>query len=870
MNLPTLSLHTVRHALCLTVFGLLLFPFRTAAQTFKAEIEEQGGYYRLMFTVSSRHVDKFTPPSLAAFDVLSGPNTSTSSSFQFINGKSSSSESTTFTYILSAKKSGKVTIGPASVLVKGKKVRSNSVTLNAREGSNPNGSYGQTGAGVQGGHDVQQAGTPVSGRDLFIDVTPSRTKVREQEAVLLTYRVHSRVGVGLSNTSLVSKPDFKGIISQEIPIPGNQIQTSLEQRNGTTYKTGTILQYVIFPQQSGKLTIPSITFDCTVIQQDHTMDLAEAFFNGGGTIGVAVKREVPALTIDVEKLPEPRPAGFSGAVGKFDIQGKVLSPTVRTNEVITYRITLNGLGNMKLITAPAVAFPKDFDTYDAKTTDNSEVTAQGLKGQLTFDYTFVPRNVGKYTIPAVEFVYFDTESGAYRTIRTAPVTLHVGKGAQSNDDVNRQLAMLKSDIRPLKTAASSSPLPDWGTGSFLTLCLALLLFLVLAHWLAGRLRGGKNRERKSSPRGIKKQTLRKLQDIERAGCPTEDFYPAFNRIIGEYVVKAFGIPQAELKTEYVRERLSRLNVREEQAELLLRVIDAGQYGQYAPQTAEDRDSLLRDAVEAVEEIDLPKRKGKTTMRPFALLIALHLSLSLSAAAAPPTMADGERAYYQKDYAGATRIYESLLALPEVKNDPRQAAAAYYNLGNCYYRTKEYGKAVLNFQRALRLNPSDTDAAFNLELTQSKITDRFDSRSEMFFFTWWRNASFSLTATAWGYWGIALFLLCFVLWQCYRFGSRRLLRGTALTAASLCLIAALCCFLLARYQSAYYDHRDQAVIMQEAQTFTNPTPTAPKGKTLHEGTTVLIKAKADGDWWQIELPDGSETWIVGSKDVIVPC
>lgn len=872
------SLHTHRHLLGFALLWLLLCPFQALAQSFKAEIEEQGGYYRLMFTVSSQDVSNFTPPSLAAFDVLSGPNTATSSNYQFINGRYSSSETTSFTYILSAKKSGKITIGPASIHVKGKTLRSNSVTLNAQAGSNANGSYGQSGRSGQsagssnGGYDVQQAGSPVSARDLFIDVTPSRTKVREQEAVLLTYRIHSRVGVGLANTTLTNKPDFKGIISQEIPIPGNQIQTTLEHRNGTTYKTGTILQYVIFPQQSGKLTIPSITFDCTVVQQDRTMDLADMFFNGGGTIGVAVQRTVPTTTIDVEKLPEPRPANFSGAVGKFDIQGKVLSPKVLTNEVITYRITLNGLGNMKLITAPTVNFPKDFDTYDAKTNDNSEVTAQGLKGQLTFDYTFVPRNVGKYTIPAVEFVYFDTESGEYRTIKTAPVTLNVGKGAQSNEDVNRQLALLKSDIRPLKSSVATSLLPEWGSAGFIALCIVLVACFVLAHFFAQRLFNGAGADGKRSPRGIKKLTLRKLQELERtAANPSSDFYTTLNRIIGEYVVKTFNIPQAELNAELIRERLAQRGVATEHADLLLKVIDTCQYAQYAPQTAEDRDTLLKDAIKAVENIDLTHKQGKAaTMKSLLLLIALHLSLGLSAYAAAPTMADAERAFSHKDYAGASRIYESLLASPEVKTDEHQAAAVYYNLGNCYYRTKEYGKAVLNFQRALRLNPSDADAAFNLELTKSKIADRFDGQSEMFFFTWWRNASFSISATAWGYWGIVLFVLCFVLWQLSRFGGKQWLRKLSLAGGALCFVIALCCFLFAHHQSSYYTSMDQAVIMQEAETYTNPTSTAPKGKTLHEGTTVIIKAKSAGNWWQIELPDGTETWIMANKQTIVQC
>ena len=242
------------------------------AQSFTAKIEDIGGYYRLSFTVSSCSASNFTPPSLSAFEVLSGPNESTFRNYQIVNGRSSSSESTTYTYILSARQSGRINIGAASVHVGGKTLRSNAISVNAKKGSEQNGSHGgqQGGRGSQtidnGG--VQQAGSAVTQRDLFIDVTPNRTRIREQEAVLLTYRIHVRAGVALSNTSLTQKPDFKGLISQEIPLPGNQIQTTIEHRGGATYRTGTILQYVVFPQKAGTFIYNPALFFFSGIKQE--------------------------------------------------------------------------------------------------------------------------------------------------------------------------------------------------------------------------------------------------------------------------------------------------------------------------------------------------------------------------------------------------------------------------------------------------------------------------------------------------------------------------------------------------------------------------------------------------------------------------
>ena len=579
------------------------------AQTFKAQIEDVGGYYRLSFTVTSSDVSRFTPPSLNDFEVLNGPSSSTFNSYQIINGKTSHSESTTYTYILSARKSGKLTIGPATIQANGRTLRSAAITLDARAGTQNNRSHspnnGNGGEPVD--ESIQQAGSQVSARDLFIDVTPSRTKVREQEAVLLTYKVHSRVGVGLANTQLTNKPDFKGVISQEIPLPGNQIQTVLEQRNGTTYRTGTILEYIVFPQQSGELLIPSITFDCTVVQQNRHMDLADAFFNGGGTIGVKVRRVVPELKLQVEALPQPKPANFSGAVGHFEIEGKLLNPSIRTNDLATYRVTLKGLGNLKLITPPAMKFPTDFETYDAKTNENTQVSTDGLTGELTFDYTFVPRNVGKYDIPALEFIYFDTEKGNYQTIRTQPLTINVGKGERSNADVDHQLALLRSDIHDIHTANSPQALPSWltwGNWSFALLNLVLATVFAASIFIARKWakRHTDTAERRRS--GAAKQVAARLAEAEKLiNAPDQTaFYSAISKALIGYLTDTFGIGQADLNNENIKQLLNQKGHDETTINQLLNLMQTCEFAQYAPSSNTERSEVYQQALDLLSKL----------------------------------------------------------------------------------------------------------------------------------------------------------------------------------------------------------------------------------------------------------------------------
>lgn len=603
----------MKHNIFLTFLIFLLTSLGMTAQNFTAAIEEAGSYYRLTFTVTSSDASGFNPPSLAAFEVLSGPSTSTFSSYQMVNGRTSHSETTSYTYILSAKKSGNITIGPASIRVNGRTLHSKSITLNAHAGGGGTSQRSSQGRGREddmddiAGERLQQAGSAVTNRDLFIDVTPSRTKVREQEAVLLTYRIHSRVGVGLANTQLTTKPDFKGLISQEIPIPGNQIQTTIEHRNGTTYRTGAILQYVVFPQQSGRIEIPSITFDCTVVQQDNSMDFADAFFNGGGSIGVQVKRTVPVTTLQVEALPQPKPANFSGAVGKFSIQGKVLNGEIKTNDVATYRITLNGLGNLKLITPPKVAFPTDFDTYDAKTNDNTRVTANGVTGQLTFDYTFVPRNVGKYTIPAIQFVYFDTESGAYKTISTQPIVLDVKKGQRSNADVDRQLALLRSDIHDIHTTTQKSGMPalfTWGTTAFWFLHLLVLLAFAIIIFYGSRYARSHADVTSRRRRGASKQAIKRLREAEKLlhAQDASAFYAAVSKSLTGFLADKFGMEQAEMSREKIEHVLAEKGVAAADIEKILNVIETCQFAQYAPGADNERNEVYKQALQAIEAL----------------------------------------------------------------------------------------------------------------------------------------------------------------------------------------------------------------------------------------------------------------------------
>lgn len=364
-----------------------------------------GDQFRLSYTVTTQKVRDFRVPSIKGFDVLMGPSRSQQKSVQIINGETTSTSSITFTYILMATKEGSFTLPGATITADGNQMVSNAVHINVLPADQANGASSGN-SGRQGGAASRaSSGTSVSNSDLFITATASKTTLYEQEAFLLTYKIYTLVDLrGFDNVKL---PDFKGFHSQEVELP-NDRKWSLEHYKGRNYQTTVYRQFVLFPQQSGKLTIDAARFDASIAKATQVADPFEAFFNGGNNY-VEVKKTLatPQLTVDVKELPAGKPAGFSGGVGEFSISSSINSTNVKTNDAVTVKLVISGTGNLKLISTPEVKFPEDFEVYDPKVDNKFRLTSAGLSGSQVIEYLAIPRNAGTYKIPAVEFSYFD-------------------------------------------------------------------------------------------------------------------------------------------------------------------------------------------------------------------------------------------------------------------------------------------------------------------------------------------------------------------------------------------------------------------------------------------------------------------------------
>lgn len=575
-----------------------------------ADVVVSGDQVRLVFTVNSQDIKDFRAPSIKGFDVLMGPSRSQQSSIQIINGKRTSNSSTAFTYILLAGSPGTYTIPAASVEVNGEKVFSNSISIKVLPQDQNSGNSGNNGGGSASSSRSQAAGSRISANDLFITATASKTTVHEQEAILLTYKVYTVVNL----RQLYGKmPDLKGFHTQEVELPQQKTFT-LEHYKGRNYNTTVWSQYVLFPQQTGKLEIPSITFDGVVAQQTVSDDPFDAFFNGGGYVEVKKKITTPKVVINVQPLPA-KPAGFSGAVGEFKLASSINATDVKTNDAVTIKLTLSGTGNMKLIGTPEVKFPQDFEIYDPKVTDDYKLTNSGLTGTKTFEYLAIPRHAGNFSIPAVEFTYFDLKSNSYKTLKTEAYNLKVAKGQGNADQVisdftnKESVKMLGKDIRFIKLGDSSlRPKGDFffGTvGYYLCYLIPLLLFVVFAVIYRQKALENANVAKVKTKKANKVATRRmKLAGKLLAENKKNEFYDEVLKALWGYISDKLSIPVSQLSKDNIEAELTNYGVPEALIAEFIGVLNECEYARYAPGNEnEAMDKVYSASVEVISKME---------------------------------------------------------------------------------------------------------------------------------------------------------------------------------------------------------------------------------------------------------------------------
>lgn len=548
-----------------------------------------GETFRLSYTINTHGAKSFRLGNITDFDVLSGPNQSSSSSTSIVNGVRTSSKTLTFTCILRPKQEGTFTIPSAIITAEGKQMTSKALTIKVLP-PDQRGAQSKQSASQGRGTSSAQVGK-IGDDDLFIVATVNKKKVYEQEAVLLTYKIYTTVN--LTNVS-GKMPDLKGFHTQEMEMPKGNREFELEHYNGRNYRTIVWSQYVLFPQQSGQLEIPSITFEGTVAQRVQNYDPFEAFFNGGSSyVNVQKAIRTPKLTIDVSPLPSGKTSTYYGGVGNFSMSSTISTTELKENEAVTLKLVISGTGNMKLIKTPEVKFPADFEVYDPKVDNKFTLKTGGLSGNKVIEYLAIPRHAGNYTIPPIEFSYFDVKSGAYKTLSTPAYALSVAKGdvASSSAPVSyvskEELRLLGQDIRYINLGEAKYHAKGeylYGTIVYwLWYIFPLMAFIVVVVVYRKQAVENANIAKVKTKKAGKVATRRlKIAKQKIATNDKAGFYDEILKAVWGYLSDKLVMPVSELSKDNIVTELASRQVPEELINACVDLLNSCEFARYAP------------------------------------------------------------------------------------------------------------------------------------------------------------------------------------------------------------------------------------------------------------------------------------------------
>ena len=553
-----------------------------------------GQQFRLVYTVNQEAKD-LRVPEMPHFEVLMGPSVSSQRSMQIINGSMTKSLSISHTFILVANETGTFTIEPASIVVKNEKYTSKSVTIQVLPPDDPAQAASSTRSNSKSNANSDAySQADVSSKQIFVRQTLSNTKVYEQEAVLLTYKLYSRVD--LAQIGSAKFPEFKDFYVQEINLDNNR-PWQIEHYDGLNYNTIVLKQYLLFPQRSGTLTLDAGQIEAVV--RIPTNQRSNHFFNDFFNTFQEVKKNltISPTKITVKPLPKGAPAGFTGAVGQFQLQSDLSAKQVQANEAITLKVRLSGKGNLKLAKLPEITFPADFDAYDPKTDNNIQVGVNGVTGSKTVEYVAIPRFGGTFAIPVAKFVYFDPQTEQYKTLQTHAYTVQVEGSASTDAPVvstvvpganKEQIKNLGSDIRFIHSGDTNSlQIPSgsfYGSSAYyMAYLIPLALFSLLLVLLQKQAKENANLVRVKNKRANK--LARKRLKLAATYLKKDDksrFYEATIQALWGYTADKLNILPANLTKDNVQEELIRHGASESLIQEFVQTLSDCEFARYSP------------------------------------------------------------------------------------------------------------------------------------------------------------------------------------------------------------------------------------------------------------------------------------------------
>jgi hypothetical protein len=494
-----------------------------------------------------------------------------------INGNTT--QSVSIKYVLQPKKTGTITIGPASIRSGSSILKTEPITIQVSERTASN-------------QDGEEEATDINSylkKHFYIKAEISDRDIYKGETTTVTYKLYINTGSDIYDyrvNGATKVPDYNGFFAEEIDVSNSK--GSYEYINGQRYLIQTIKQVRLTPQTDGDLKIDPLTVDATIaikVKQQNSNGLFDEFF--GSPFSSSYKRynyesTAPSVSIKVRDFPANAPESFNGAVGKFTMETSINDTITKTGEPLTYTVTVKGSGNMSLFAEPEIILPPGWDAY------NPDIEERG--NQKTYAYLLIPGSVGSYTLPPHEWTYFDPDARKYITLKSDEYNIQVEQGSSvgnsGNGSVSEDVEQLDKDIRFIKK--DKPALKGSGSQVFNPLVLftgvGVPLLMVVMLGVLSRRKGSESDVllRKNKQAGKVARQRLKQAEVLAGAANSKDFYNEAVRVIWGYLGDKFHLPQSELNKENINQALVQKEVSTELIQSTLELQQKLEQAVFAP------------------------------------------------------------------------------------------------------------------------------------------------------------------------------------------------------------------------------------------------------------------------------------------------
>lgn len=541
--------------------------------------------------VMNENGDDFTPPPFTNFQIVSGPQQSVSRSW--VNGVRSFSK--TYTYFLTPKRKGKVTLGQAEIVIKGEVYKTLPILLEVI-------------SAVEKPNDPNNIDY-ITDENIRLVAEISNTQPYLNEGITVLYKLYFRNPISISDVQELESPSYGDFWSHLIKIGQVRVNTRGEYK-GEPFNEVVWRKVVLYPQKTGKLDIEPLSLNLSLSVPSDRRDLFGRRILTQGQKTISAGRRV----INVKSLPEKnQPSDYTGAVGSFDFDVIIDKNALKASESFQAKIKVKGNGNLKLFNLPSINVPNTLEVYEPEHSENIKISLSGMEGTIEDIYTIVPKYQGKYPIPPVQFSYFDPKTSNYKTLRSQDLLVDVFEGPLAGNKSNQEkvetkqiISTKENSFRFIQLDTQLFPIKKnkfWLSFNFFILLLLpiglILAVIFIKYFIIKQTKDSASNKQKQSQRLASKY----LSSAKKAFHNQGIFYEALERALHNYLKAKLKIETTEMSKEKIEHLLLDKKVDGQSAIDFIVVIENCELARYAPVSSVSIKEDYQKAISVIASID---------------------------------------------------------------------------------------------------------------------------------------------------------------------------------------------------------------------------------------------------------------------------